>query len=120
VENAETYKTRVFKDSQARKRLSLTSTAGFSKFTRRRFYPPLREVHRTQMLERGGLSQTFKEEKPIDVHDLAVSAGARDRLGGARIPMSSLAARIRNSTVLVGRNCSALRQERSSDDADSC
>src|SRR5256714_8510609 len=70
AENAETYKTQVFKILDAQKTVVDFNSRWFSKFSAEDFIRLAAKYTVSQMLEREEFNQRFKEEKPIAVHEL--------------------------------------------------
>jgi tyrosyl-tRNA synthetase len=70
VQNAETYKTQVFKILNPEKTVVDFNSRWFSKFTAEDFIRLCAKYTVSQMLEREEFHKRFKEEKPIAVHEL--------------------------------------------------
>ncbi|MGA7684548.1 MAG: tyrosine--tRNA ligase [Terriglobales bacterium] len=69
-QNAETYKTQVFKILSAEKTVVDFNSRWFSKFTAEDFIRLCAKYTVSQMLEREDFHKRFREEKPIAVHEL--------------------------------------------------
>jgi len=69
-QNAETYKTQVFKVLSAEKTVVDFNSRWFSKFTAEDFIRLCAKYTVSQMLEREDFHKRFREEKPIAVHEL--------------------------------------------------
>ena len=69
-QNAETYKTQVFKILSAEKTVVDFNSRWFSKFTAEDFIRLCAKYTVSQMLEREDFHKRFQEEKPIAVHEL--------------------------------------------------
>jgi tyrosyl-tRNA synthetase len=70
VENAETYKTQVFKILDAQKTVVNFNSRWFSKFTAEDFIRLAAKYTISKMLEREDFHKRFQEEKPIAMHEL--------------------------------------------------